>query len=141
MSPRSTDSLKACPTVLVIDDDPAVRCSLEILLEEYGFQVVAACDGRQGLAAFRTVVPDIVLTDIMMPVQDGIETIAQIRRERPNAPIVAMSGGARFGDADYLAIALKLGANDAIEKPFEVDSLVAILRAATPSASPHAAVA
>src|SRR5579864_8161678 len=65
----------SCCTVLVIDDDAVVRHSLEALLETYGFQVALARNGAQGLAAFRRIEPDLVMTDIVMPVQDGIETI------------------------------------------------------------------
>ena len=72
----------SCCTVLVIDDDAIVRHSLEVLLETYGFQVALARNGAQGLAAFRRIAPDLVLTDIVMPVQDGIETILTMRRER-----------------------------------------------------------
>jgi CheY-like chemotaxis protein len=71
-------------TVLVIDDEPIVRHSLEILLETYGYQVALARNGEQGLAAFRRIRPDLVLTDIVMPIQDGIETILTMRRERPD---------------------------------------------------------
>jgi two-component system, chemotaxis family, chemotaxis protein CheY len=133
MSPAKTDDLEAGPTVLVIDDDEAVRSSLEMLLEAYGYEVVLARDGRQGLAAFRANEPDVVLVDLMMPVQGGIETITLIRREWPNAFIVAMSGGG-IGNWDGLKVALELGADHAIEKPFEADELLEILRAATTAA-------
>ena len=130
MAPRKADAPETGPTVLVIDDDEAVRSSLEMLLETYGFQVVLARDGRQGVAAFRANAPDVVLVDLMMPVQDGLQTIALIRREWPKARIVAMSGGAGIGNWDGLAAARKLGADYAIEKPFEADELLAILREA-----------
>jgi len=134
MSPAKTDDLEAGPTVLVIDDDEAVRSSLEMLLEAYGYEVVLARDGRQGLAAFRANEPDVVLVDIMMPVQDGIETIELIRREWPEAFIVAMSGGAGIGNWDGLKVALEVGADRAVEKPFEADELLDILRSATTAA-------
>ena len=101
------------------------------MLEAYGFQVVLARDGRQGLTAFRANAPDVVLVDLMMPVQDGIETIGLIRDEWPEARIIAMSGGTGIGNRGSLATALKSGADHAIEKPFEADKLLAILRAAT----------
>jgi CheY-like chemotaxis protein len=72
--PRETFDA-ACPTVLVIDDDPVIRESLEALLEAHGYQVALARNGRQGLAAFRRIAPDVILTDSMMPEQDGFETI------------------------------------------------------------------
>ena len=129
MSPP--DNLETGPTVLVIDDDEAVRASLEMLLEAYGYEVVLARDGRQGLAAFRANSPDIVLVDLMMPVMDGMETIERIRREWPDAYVIAMSGGAGIGNWDGLAAARELGADHAIEKPFEADELLALLREAT----------
>ena len=85
MPQKPPDHFEAGLTVLVIDDDEAVRSSLEMLLEAYGFQTVLARDGRQGMAAFRANAPDVVLIDLMMPVQDGIETIALMRREWPQA--------------------------------------------------------
>jgi DNA-binding response OmpR family regulator len=131
MPKQPPKDFKAGLTVLVIDDDEAVRSSLELLLEAYGFQTVLARDGRQGLAAFRASEPDVVLIDLMMPVQDGIETIALIREEWPKARIIAMSGGTGGGDWSGLSAALKMGADHAIEKPFEADELLAALRAAT----------
>ncbi|GEM_PF-1614811 len=119
---------KSGPTVLVIDDDEAVRSSLETLLEAYGFQVVLARDGRQGLAAFKTIAPDVVLVDLMMPVQGGLETIMLIRREWPEVRIVAMSGAPGAGAWSGLETALQIGADYALEKPFGADELVRILR-------------
>jgi CheY-like chemotaxis protein len=117
------------PTVLVIDDEPVVRQSLEILLETYGFQVALARNGAQGLAAFRRIEPDLVLTDIVMPVQDGIETIRIMRRERPDARIIAMSGAGPVGNSTYVDIAAQLGANAAVPKPLEGNKLIDAVQA------------
>lgn len=133
MSPARSDDLETGPIVLVIDDDEAVRSSLEVLLEAYDYEVVLARDGRQGLAAFRANSPDVVVVDLMMPVMDGIETIARIRREWPDTYIIAMSGGGGIGVWDKLAAAREVGADHAIEKPFEADELLALLREATAS--------
>jgi two-component system, chemotaxis family, chemotaxis protein CheY len=118
-----------CPTVLVIDDEPVVRESLELLLETYGFQVALARDGAQGLAAFRRIEPDLVLTDIVMPNQDGIETILTMRRERPQTKIIAMSGRGSVGNTEYIDIAARLGADVAIPKPLEAAKLIAAAQA------------
>ena len=118
-----------CPTVLVIDDEPVIRQSLEALLETYGFQVALARDGAQGLAAFRRIVPDLVVTDIVMPNQDGIETIMTMRRERPSAKIIAMSGRGSVGNTEYVDIAARLGADAAIPKPLEAVKLIAAVQA------------
>jgi len=123
------DSIVAiAPTVLVIDDDPRVRETLEIMLDTYGFQVVMASNGRQGIAAFRDAAPDVVITDILMPEQDGIETIRAIRSEFPDAKIIAMSGRGDFAGPDYLTIACKLGADRSILKPFDGEELENTLR-------------
>ena len=118
----------AGPDVLLIDDDPGVRHSLTLLLQMHGLSVLAAADGERGLEAFRAHPPKVVLTDILMPEQDGIGTILQMRRERPHAKIVAMSGGGRVDKADYLTAAEKLGADAAIEKS-NIDELIETLLA------------
>ena len=99
---------------------------LTMLLQAHGLSVVAAADGRRGLEAFRAHAPKLVLTDILMPEQDGIGAILQMRRERPDAKIVAMSGGGRVGKTDYLTAAEKLGAAAAVEK-MDMEKLVEIL--------------
>jgi len=130
-------------TVLVIDDEPMVRQSLEILLETYGYQVALARNGEQGLAAFRRIKPDLVLTDIVMPIRDGIETILTMRRERPDARIIAMSGRGSVGNTDYVNIATQLGADAAIPKPLDGEKLIAAVQAlvAGGSAQPAARAA
>src|SRR5256885_9983587 len=93
------------PDVLLIGDDAGVRDSLAMLLQAHGLSVVAAANGRTGLEVFRAQRPRVVVTDILMPEQDGIGAILQMRRERPDAKIVAMSGGGRIDKADYLTTA------------------------------------
>jgi CheY-like chemotaxis protein len=110
--------------ILVIDDDPVVRKVIVKILERHGYQVVSAEDGRRGLAVFRTEQPDLVITDMIMPEKEGIETIREICRQRPDARIVAISGGGRIKSADFLAMAKKLGATDVLAKPFEPAALL-----------------
>jgi two-component system chemotaxis response regulator CheY len=118
----------SAPAVLVIDDDPALLNSFEVVLEAHGIPFTTARDGLEGLAAFRRLSPPVVLIDILMPEKDGITAIITMRRERPTAKIVAMSGGGRIGKSDFLAVAKKLGADAVIHKPFDVDELVKLLR-------------
>jgi len=118
----------AAPTVLVIDDDPAVLHSLASVFEACGIAIATARDGLAGLEAFRRISPAVVLTDIIMPEQDGIGAILQMRRERPGVKIIAMSGGGRIGKSDLLMIATQLGANSVIQKPFDASELVATVR-------------
>jgi len=104
--------------ILVIDDDAMVRHTMSKILRHGGYEVVLAEDGLRGVAAFRKEHPDLVITDIIMPEQEGIATISQIRREVHDAKIIAVSGGGRIGNADFLSMARKLGANDILPKPF-----------------------
>jgi CheY-like chemotaxis protein len=111
--------------ILVIDDDMVVRETIIQILEDKGYEVISAEDGYRGLAAFRRDKPDLVITDIIMPEKEGIQTIMEIRQERADAKIIAISGGGRIGNTDFLRIAQQLGANDIIAKPFDPDDLIA----------------
>jgi DNA-binding response OmpR family regulator len=110
--------------ILVIDDDPLVRRSLEIILTHGGHRVSTASNGLLGLALFRDTLPDLVVTDIIMPEQEGLGTIMAIREEFPAAKIIAISGGGRMGKLDLLEAARMLGADDIIAKPFESEVLL-----------------
>jgi CheY-like chemotaxis protein len=143
-APRTPPSQPAAPLprILLIDDEAPVLHTLQMLLEESGYAVTVARNGKDGVTAFRTVRPDLVLTDIIMPDQEGIETIMQIRRDSPDARIIAMSGGGRIGNSDFLAIASALGANATIAKPFDVDDLLILVErtlSERPAAEPAAA--
>ena len=110
--------------ILVIDDDSAVRDTLVQVLEDGGYEVASAEDGKRGIASFRRDPPDLVITDIIMPEMEGIQTITELRRIRPNAKIIALSGGGRIGNTDFLSVARYLGAMDVIAKPFDLDDLL-----------------
>ena len=113
--------------ILVIDDDHLVRYALSRILLSNGYEVVTASDGRRGMAVLRTEHPDVVITDIIMPEQEGIDTIIQIRRERPAIKIIAISGGGRIRNVDFLEMAHSLGASEVIAKPFEANELLSCL--------------
>lgn len=117
------------PAVLVIDDDPAIVHSLTSVFESYGIPIATARDGAQGLAKFRRIKPVVVLTDVIMPERDGIGVLVEMRRERPEIKIVVMSGGGRIGKSDFLTVAHKLGADSIIQKPLDIDQVVATVRA------------
>ncbi len=116
------------PTVLVVEDNPIVMQTATMLLEDSGFRVVTAVDGVDGLKKFRQATPDVVLTDIIMPDKEGISLIIDIRRERPDAKIIAMSGGGRIGNSDYVTIAKALGADIGLRKPFDDLELINAVR-------------
>lgn len=110
--------------ILLIDDDATVRHALKQVLERAGHQVEEAADGIIGVAKFTASRPDLVITDIIMPNQEGIETIIELRRLAPDVAIIAMSGGGRTGNRDFLAMAEKLGAAKMMAKPFRPKELV-----------------
>jgi two-component system chemotaxis response regulator CheY len=114
--------------ILVIDDDTIVRETIIHILEDEAYEVVSAEDGARGMVVFRSEQPDLVITDIIMPEQEGIQTIAEMRKAKPDAKIIAISGGGRIGKADFLSMARALGAMDVIPKPFDPDELLTIVR-------------
>jgi CheY-like chemotaxis protein len=111
------------PTVLIVDDDPFIREELRDALTAWGYAVVEAANGKEGLAAVGEAAPDLVLTDIMMPEMDGIELILKLRAAHPNLRIVALSGGDAGGYMGYLDAAGKLGAHQTVAKPVDFAAL------------------
>ncbi len=113
--------------ILVIDDDDDVRVMLRHMLERAGHEVVDTGDAREGVKLYRELPTDVVITDLLMPDQDGIETILQLRAEFPGVKIIAISGGGRSEPTLYLQTAQQLGAVVSIAKPFvQADVLGAI---------------
>ena len=112
---------------LIIDDDALVRTTLGRVLRDAGYEIATAEDGLRGMAMFRSEQPDLVITDIIMPEQEGIQTITEMRKAKLDAKIIAISGSGRFGDADFLKMAQSLGAMDIVSKPFDADELLTIV--------------
>jgi DNA-binding response OmpR family regulator len=112
--------------VLLIDDDDLVRGMLTKALTNAGHKVTEAADGQQGIEVARSASFDIVVTDLVMPVQEGVETIMTLRRERPRLPIIAISGGVSRSKL-YLDIAGKIGARRILPKPFTPKELLALI--------------
>jgi DNA-binding NtrC family response regulator len=104
-------------TILVIDDDEAMREYVRFALEMAGFAVRTANDGKQGMEAVKRSVPRVVITDLVMPDSEGIETIREIRSLYPECKIIAISGAA-YSEA-YLSMAQCLGASFVLQKPFD----------------------
>ncbi|MEI6464236.1 MAG: response regulator [Verrucomicrobiota bacterium] len=112
--------------ILLIDDDEMLRTVLAIAIDAAGHEVLQAEDGQKGMELVRTTSVDLVITDLIMPVQEGVETIMTLRRERPRLPVIAMSGGASNSKL-YLDIAGKIGAKRMLPKPFTPRQLVALI--------------
>jgi two-component system, chemotaxis family, chemotaxis protein CheY len=110
--------------ILVVDDESALRFLIEQVLLAEGYEVRTACNGEDAIKLASREHFDIVLTDLIMPGTDGIETILWLRGCRPNARIIAMSGGSKCGCQNYLPLAAKIGASQTLPKPFDRRSLL-----------------
>ena len=110
--------------VLVVDDQDLVREAVRVALEGAGHEVGEAENGDQGLALQKEQLFDIIITDILMPVKEGIETIIQLKKEFKDLKIIAISGGGRIKNTDYLKLAKRLGADKALSKPFSNEELL-----------------
>ncbi len=117
-------------TILVIDDEEMVRATLRLALEDAGHRVLEAGNGEEGLRLLEANSIDLTITDIIMPEKEGIETIIEIRRRRPEAKIIAISGGGRSQSIDFLRIAERLGAVHSLAKPFSPQMLLQLVDAA-----------
>lgn len=120
--------------VMVIDDDEVVRMTLTLVLEKAGHDVIAADDGRKGMALFKMNPTDVVLTDIYMPNQEGLATIMALRSAYPAVKVVAISGGGANAGLDVLPVAEALGADRALRKPISPKDLIATIAELTASA-------
>jgi DNA-binding response OmpR family regulator len=124
------------PQILVIEDDSTVRELILQTLSKAGYGVIAAENGVAGLNLFRTKNPDLVITDIVMPQKEGLQTIIELRQAAPNVRVIAMSGGGRYSNTDYLKLARKFGARGTITKPFMRDEMLNAVRDALSEEEP-----
>jgi CheY-like chemotaxis protein len=119
------------PTILVIDHDPAIRTALDILLRRKHLGVFLAADGPTGLHLISSIAFDAVIIDMFMPGMNGISTIRELIKLKPDLPFIAMSGYAftdrKQGAPDFLGMATRLGAAAALQKPFETNELLAAI--------------
>jgi len=120
------------PRILVVDDDPMVGATIEVLLQRQGFDVTLADGGETGLAALEAQTFDVMLVDIFMPHMRGFESIRIFHERAPAIPLIAMSGYAFASSAsptpDFLRMALELGAARCLRKPFTPDTLLTTIR-------------
>lgn len=110
--------------IVVIDDDPALRGTIRKILERGGHAVREAPDGLQGLRTVEDRAPDLVITDLLMPEKEGIETIMELRDRYPEVRIIAISGAGGLDDPGPLMDAELFGAGATLPKPFSVQKLL-----------------
>ena len=115
--------------ILVIDDDASVREVVSEMLRLEGHEVIIAENGRDAVPLLSARHIDLVITDLIMPEKEGIETISEIRRTDSRIPIIAISGGGRLGPGDYLETARYIGADATLAKPFARQELLATIDA------------
>lgn len=117
--------------VLIMDDDEQIRDLLRQVVEMAGHESMEAENGKAGMALQRKNPAGLVITDIIMPEQEGLETIGALRREYPATKIIAISGGGRVGPEAYLPVAQDLGADRIFAKPFKIDELLRAIKELT----------
>lgn len=115
--------------ILIIDDDAQTRIVLQEMLVREGYEVVEASDGHEGLHCYQAAPSDVIILDILMPEQEGLETIRALRRLDPAVKIIAMSGGGQIGSMDFLRVAAALGAQRTLRKPFPQQEMLDAVRA------------
>lgn len=114
--------------ILIIDDEPQIRRMLRRMLESEGYTVTEAADGAEGIKHYHTNPADLIITDLIMPNKEGIETIAELRKKNPGIKIIAMSGGGKREPEGYLNMAKLLGASKTFEKPFKKEELLKAIK-------------
>lgn len=110
--------------ILIVDDEPQIREILRIWFEQEGFTVQVAENGREGVRLQRRDPAQLLICDLIMPDQEGIETITSFKKEFPGVGIIAISGGGKIGPDSYLEIAVQLGAWKAFKKPLDIPQLI-----------------
>ncbi|MCD4702471.1 MAG: response regulator [Candidatus Aegiribacteria sp.] len=111
------------PLLLIVDDDPMIRNMLVTAFKKKNYDVLDAANGKTALSIFRSEDVDVVITDIIMPDMEGIETIRELRRIKPDAKIIACSGGGSMAPDGYLRVASSLGAQYTFQKPISIREL------------------
>jgi CheY-like chemotaxis protein len=115
--------------VLVIDDDVPTRRMLRQALERAGYEVIEAHEGLEGVRHCQEAHVDVVITDILMPDKEGLETIRELRQNFPALKIIAISGGGHQGTLNFLEVATRFGAQSTLQKPFSLRQILETIQA------------
>lgn len=112
------------PRILVVDDEEHVRDMVTAMIEPLGYDIVVAKNGAEACDVCKAALVDLIITDIVMPEKNGIDLIMETKKEYPDIPVIAISGGGGItGRYDYLEIAKLVGAKNILEKPFSMEEL------------------
>jgi len=110
--------------ILVIDDEELARFTLREILQAAGHEVTEATNGNEGITLHKVQPFDLIITDIIMPEKEGVETIIELKRDYPDLMIIGISGGGRTRNLDFLKLAEQFGAEKVLAKPFTEDELL-----------------
>ena len=113
------------PGVLIVEDEKELREMLKISLIRRKFTVFEADNGKEAIIHFKPSITDLVVTDLIMPEEDGLKVIIKLRELKPSIKIIAISGGGKAGPGSYLNLAKALGADAIYSKPFSINDLIA----------------
>jgi DNA-binding response OmpR family regulator len=113
------------PGVLIVEDDIELREMLKLSLSRRNFTVFEADNGKSAIAHFKPTITDLVVTDLIMPEEDGLKVVIKLRELKPTIKIIAISGGGKVGPGSYLNLAKALGADAIYSKPFSINDLIA----------------
>lgn len=114
--------------ILIVDDDSAVRATLVKIFRNKPYVIMEATNGREALKLCQKNPVDLIITDIIMPEMEGIETIMEIRKQYSDIKIIAISGGGKRGADIYLSMARELGADSIFDKPVPIGDLLNAVR-------------
>jgi CheY-like chemotaxis protein len=112
------------PGVLIVEDEKDLREMLKTSLLRRKYTVVEAENGKDAITHFKPLIIDVVVTDLIMPDEDGLKVIIKLKELKPNLKIIAMSGGGKAGPGNYLNVAKALGADAVFSKPFSINDLI-----------------
>ncbi len=116
--------------ILVVDDEPSILSGIhDLLMTAFdGCEIYCAEDGLKATQLLENTSVDLIITDILMPEKEGLETITEVREKYPQIKIIAMSGGGKTGRMNFLQMAKELGASAVIDKPFDPSELIQTVR-------------
>lgn len=124
-------------SILIADDEPQFRNMLKQALERFGHEVREAPNGKAALRLQQEKKADLLITDIIMPEQEGLETIREFRRLYSEMKIIAVSGGGRIGPEEYLQLARRMGAQRVFSKPFGLSEFLQAVKELLASSTPQ----